>query len=188
MMQTQTREVSTMLQTTAMVMMPTVVRSLRQPSACRMLTWLCARSVPSVLDISHVYFPASSSTTFLTISSWLPEVKWCLSVTTRGWSPFSQVMRGGGLPVALHWRATVSPTDTTWSSSGWTKDGVSAGRQTQKLIFRDSVTTDLTALDVPRVPADTAMLQAGTCSGIWQLHTTDLTTTAKAPLPTTNWC
>lgn len=128
-MHTQTREVNTMLHTTAMVMIPTVVPSFRQPFVGSTLTRLCARSVPTVFDISQVYFPSSSIPTFQTMSSWSPGVKWCLSVTIRGWSPFSQVMRGGGLPVALHCKTTVSPTDTTRSFSGWTRLGVSARSQ-----------------------------------------------------------
>lgn len=128
-MHTQTNDVRTILHTTAMVKMPTVVPSFLQPGVGKMLSWLWARSVPRALDISQVYWPASSATTFWTTSSWLPGVKWCRSVRLRGWSPLSQVIRGGGLPVALHCRATVSPTDTTRSSKGTAKDGVSASQR-----------------------------------------------------------
>lgn len=43
-------------------------------------------------------------------------MKWWLG-EAQGAVPLSQVMRGGGGAAALHCRATVSPTDTTRSSS-----------------------------------------------------------------------
>lgn len=64
-------------------------------------------------------------------SSWFPGVKWCLSEGRSGWSLRSQVMRGGGLPRALHCSATVSPTTTLRSSRSWARCGVSAEHRSQ---------------------------------------------------------
>lgn len=136
MMTTHTSDVPTTQQTTAMITTPTVAH----PSSSNdeaviwgesqvgvgitlRRTW--PLSVPRVLDISHVYFPASLTSESTMISSWLPAAKKCLSVTTKGLSSLVQFNLGGGLPPAMHCRTAVSPLVTVRSNSGRKNDGVS---------------------------------------------------------------
>lgn len=136
MMTTHTSDVPTTQQTTAMITTPTVAH----PSSSNdeaviwgesqvgvgitlRRTW--PLSVPRVLDISHVYFPASLTSESTMISSWLPAAKKCLSVTTKGLSSLVQFNLGGGLPPAMHCRTAVSPLVTVRSNRGRKNDGVS---------------------------------------------------------------
>lgn len=86
---------------------------------------MCPRSVPRVLDIMQVYFPASSSPASTMIRSWLAAAKKCRSVTSSGPSSLVQLRRGAGLPPAMHCSTAVSPRATVLSSRGLMNDGVS---------------------------------------------------------------
>lgn len=136
MMTTHTKEVPTTQQTTAMITMPTVAHPSSSNDGAMFwgesqvgvgitLRRMLPRSVPSVLDISQVYFPASSTSVSTIISNWLLAAKKCLSVTTRGLSSLVQFSRGGGLPPAMHCKTAVSPFVTVRSSKGRKNDGVS---------------------------------------------------------------
>lgn len=79
--------------------------------------------LPMLLDAVQAYSPLSSCATFCMYRP--PE-----GVTlTRGssgtgvWSPFVQVIRGTGWPVALHSRVTLSPTSTSVFCGWITKAG-----------------------------------------------------------------
>lgn len=136
MMTTHTSDVPTTQQTTAMITTPTVAHP--SSSSDETVIWgesqvgvgitlrrTWPRSVPRVLDISHVYFPASLTSESTMISSWLPAAKKCLSVTTKGLSSLVQFSLGGGLPPAMHCRTAVSPLVTVRSNRGRKNDGVS---------------------------------------------------------------
>lgn len=136
MMTTQTREVPTTQQTTAIITIPTVAHPSSSNDGVALAgeshvglgmteRWILPLSVPRILDISQVYFPASAKSVSTKIRSWFPAAKKCLSVTTNGQSSFVQFTFGVGFPPAIHCRTVVSPFDTVRSTSGRRNDGVS---------------------------------------------------------------
>lgn len=142
MMTTHTRDVPTTQHTTAMMTMPAVahpssfdpfplpvsappITPESQLGFGRTLKRICPLSVPSALDISQVYFPASASAASTIMRSWLAAAKKWRSVTTSGLSSLVQFSRGGGLPPAMHWRTAVSPFATVQSKRDRKKRGVS---------------------------------------------------------------
>ena len=92
--------------------------------------------IPRVLDISHVYVPASSHVVSTMMSSWLSAVKKWRGVSCRGWASFSHCSLGRGLPEAMHSSTDVSPTRVVFSSSiGRMKSGVSVRRRETIMII-----------------------------------------------------
>lgn len=136
MMTTHTREVPTTQHTTAMITTPTVAHPSSSNDGAEFggesqvgvgMTFrrMLPLSVPRVLDISQVYFPASSKSASTMISNWFPAAKKCLSVTTKVLSSLVQLSRGGGLPPAMHCKTAVSPLVTVRSNNGRKNEGVS---------------------------------------------------------------